>query len=371
MTTTRVAVVTETFYPAVDGTTTTVRATVDRLVDLGHEVLVVAPAPGLATYRGVRVHRVDDSRRTGPQVRAALDAFDPDVVHLTSPRRLGGKALDHARSHGLPTLVVEHSPLVHTSPDHWRRTVARRATRVVVTSRWMHERLTDLDLDVPVWTPGVDPVAFTPALRDRWLHAGWSRRPAGGGDGDDDRVVVGYVGALHRHHGVRRLEALAGLAGVRVVLVGDGPERRRLADRLPGARLLGALQTGDLSVVLPSLDVLVHPGTHQTCAHVLREAAASGVPVVAPAAGAAPEVVRHGTSGLLHDPLDPRGLVGAVDALARDPRRAALGLRGRELVRHRTWTDAVDELLGSHLLPLAGGVEHPRARAPRTASRAG
>ncbi len=114
----RIAIVTETFYPAVDGTTTTLKATVDRLVDLGHELVVVAPGPGLASYRGVRVHRVSTLEKVGTQVRQALQAFGPDVVHLPSPGRLGRKALKHARAAGVPTLVVEHSPLLDTSADY-------------------------------------------------------------------------------------------------------------------------------------------------------------------------------------------------------------------------------------------------------------
>lgn len=359
----RIAVVTESFYPAVDATTTALRAVVDRLVDRGHEVLVVAPGPGLTSYRNVRVHRVSTLEKVGTQVRAALDAFAPDAVHLPSPGRLGRKALKHARATGVATLVVEHSPLLETSPDYWCRKVAARADRVLVTSAWMRGRLAELDVDAPLWAPGVDTAAFTPALRDQWLHDSWART----GSRDGARVVVGYVGALHKRHGVRALAGLAALAdepGVRPVLVGDGPERGWLEAHLPRAKLLGTLATGDLTVALPSLDVLVHPGEHQTCAHVLREAAASGVPVVAPRSGGAREVVRHLESGLLYDPRARHGLVDAVDAVVRDHRRALLGTRARELALGRTWVDAADELLGEHLLPLAA-----RRTTPQVAAR--
>ncbi len=345
----RIALVTETFYPAVDATTTTLKATVDRLVDTGHEVLVLAPGPGLATYRGVRVHRVSTLDKAATQVRVGLDTFAADVVLVSSPGRLGRKALKHARAAGLPSLVVEHSPLLDTSADYWRRKVAHRADRVVVTSAWMRERLGELGLDAPVWAPGVDTRAFTPALRDDWLHATWSRRRSR----DGGQVVVGYVGGLHKRHGVRRLAELVDVPGIRPVLVGDGPERGWLESRLPQAKLLGTLSSSDLGVALPSLDLLVHPGEHQTCAHVLREAGASGVPVVAPRTGGAREVVRHQETGLLYDAGGRRGLAHAVDALAADPHRGLLGARARELAAERPWTTAVDELVTRHLAPLA------------------
>lgn len=335
----RIALVTETFFPAVDGTTTTLKAVADGLVDGGHEVLVVAPAPGLGRYRGSGVVRVRPLDPAGAQVRSGLEQFAPDVVHVTSPGTLGRKALKWARRNGVPTVVVEQSPLLDQTSDYWRAKVAERADRLLVTSRWMQERVAELGVEAGLWTPGVDTAAFTPALRDEWLHDRWSRQRSTG----SELVVVGYVGSLHKRHGVRRLAELAAVPGIRPVVIGDGPQRGWLETRLPGAKLTGALPTGDLTVALPSLDVLVHPGEQETCCHVLREAAASGVPVVAPRAGGAPDVVRHLETGVLYDPADPHDFRRAVSAVVADRQRALLGQRGRELAT-RTWVDAVAEL---------------------------
>jgi phosphatidylinositol alpha 1,6-mannosyltransferase len=208
-------------------------------------------------------------------------------------------------------------------------------------------RLAELGVAAGLWTPGVDTAAFTPALRGQSLHERWSRARSPTGP----LVVVGYVGSLRRRHDVRRLAALARVPGIRPVVVGDGPQRRWLESRLHGAKFTGALGTGDLAAVLPSLDVLVHPGEHETCCHALREAGASGVPVVAPRSGGAPDVVRHLETGLLYEHTDERALARAVAAIAADPSRALLGTRGRELTT-RTWRDAVDELLEHHYEPL-------------------
>jgi phosphatidylinositol alpha 1,6-mannosyltransferase len=332
----RIALVTETFFPAVDGTTTTVKAVLDRLVDLGHEVLVVAPGPGLTTYRGRRIARVRPWDKPGSQVRDAIDAFRPDLVHATSPGTVGRKALRHASRLGVPTLVVEQSPALADV----------EADRLLVTATWMlASGLARL------WEPGVDTAAFTPALRDQWLHDRWSR--------SGSRVVVGYVGALRKHHGVRRLRALNRVPGIRPVIVGDGPQRDWLQKHLPGAKLTGALNTGELAAVLPTFDVLVHPGEQETCCHALREAAASGVPVVAPHSGGAPDVVRNLETGLLYEPSDEHALARAVAAIAADSQRALLGARARELAT-RSWRTAADELVERHYLDLVG------TRAPAT-----
>jgi phosphatidylinositol alpha 1,6-mannosyltransferase len=350
----RIALVAESFFPAVDGTTTTVKAVADRLVDTGHEVLVVAQAPGLTTYRGCRVARIQPRELVGSQVREALTAFGPDLVHVTSPETVGRKALKHARRLGVPTLTVQQTPVSHLAADRWLTTVAERSDRVVVSARWMHERLADLDVLADVWMPGVDSAAFGPQLRDRWLHDSWARAASAPGP----HVVVGYVGSLHRRHGVRRLAELARVPGIRPVLIGDGPQQPWLRARLPHAKLTGALETGDLTRAVAALDVLVHPGTEETCCHAHREAAASGVPVVAPRSGGAPDVVRSMESGLLYDPADTAGLVDAVATVAGDRHRALLGARGRELVSARDWRVAVDELVALHYRALVGGPVH-------------
>jgi phosphatidylinositol alpha 1,6-mannosyltransferase len=339
----RIALVTEHWfsrYPASDGATTTVKALADRLIDHGHEVRLIAPGPGLTRYRNSRVVRISPLAKPGTQVRDALAEFDPDLVHVTDAGRIGRRALKHAERMDLRTLVVQQSPVARATDDLWVSRVAERAGDMVVTAGWMKAALAGLGVTASVWRPGVDAHAFTPALRDPWLHNKWAR---------DGRVVVGYAGALARRHDVRDLARLSGVPGVRVVLIGDGGQRGWLADRLPGAKLLGPLGTGDLAIALASLDILVHPGRSETCCHVLREAGASGVPVIAPRSGGAAELVRNLETGLLYDPDAPTGLAEAVTSLAADPRRGYLGARGREVALERDWASAVDELISAKM----------------------
>lgn len=338
----RIALVSESFYPAVDGTTTTVRAVADRLVDTGHQVLVIAPGPGVASYRGCRVVRIEKPGRS-EQVLLGLADFGADLVHVASPGPVGRRALKHARALQLPSLLVQQTPVPDLGADYWRTTMARRADRVLVTARWMRGRMAELGVAAPVWTPGVDIRTFNPSLRDPDVRANWAR---------NGEVLVGYVGGLRNRHDVRRLAEIGSVRGTRLVVVGDGPQRRWLETQLPTARFLGPLESGPLASTLANLDVLVHPGLTETCCHALREAAASGVPVVAPAAGGATDVVRPMETGLLHDPRDPRGLVRALDAVVADRQRGLLGEHARMLAEWRTWEDAVDELVTDHYLPL-------------------
>ncbi len=348
----RIALVTESFYPAVDGTTTTVKNVVDRLVDTGHDVLLVAPAPGLTTYRGARVVRSATAltalRKPGREIRDALTDFAPDLVHVTSPGLLGRKALKHARSLGIPTLTTQLSAIAEAS-DYWRAKVADRSDALLVSCSWMLAQLQEQGLAAQLWAPGVDLNAFGPQLRDQRLHDTWSRSR----QGQSDRVVVGYVGDLRRGRDVQRLPEVGAVPGVRLVVTGNGPQRSWLRLHAPGARLLSTPNRSELAIALASLDLLVHPGTVETNCHTLREAAASGVPVIAPATGGALDVVRPEVTGLLYDPASYFGLRDAVTRLAVDEAlRRRLGLQARSAIEGRPWTLAADELIHQHYRPL-------------------
>ena len=324
------------------GATTTVKSVADHLLARGHEVLFVAPGPGLGTYKSSRVVRVSPVAKPGAPVREALQQFRPDAVLVVSPDRLGRKALKHARKLGAHTVVVQQSPVPDALADFWVTKVAMRADRVLVATSWMADRLAALGVRAELWSPGVDTAAFSPALRDERLHAVWARsdkQPQG-------LVVVGYAGTLTKSHGVRHLPALNGVPAVRLVVIGDGPQRQWLRDRMPRAAFVGPLGTGDLAVALASLDVLVHPGEQEASGHALREGAASGLPIVAPRSGAALDLVRPLETGLLYRPGDAHALAEAVSSVAADPRRRLLGERARELVLPHDWACAVDEIVG-------------------------
>lgn len=341
----RVALATESFDPRLSGTAGTVRHVADRLVTAGHEVRILTGGAGPSTYHSIGVDRFAAPRRKH-HLRESMLALGPDLVHAFTPGVVGAKALRQARLLGVPTLVTETSPRAEFAPAQWRDRVADRADRLVVTASWLQARLADEDLDAGLWSPGVDTGVFAPTRRDERLRSTWT-------DGDLTQVVVGYVGSLRKRYGVRLLAEVARVPGTRLVVVGDGPQQAWLRSRLPDAvRFTGELRPRDAAVAIASLDVLVQPAPRATCCHVLREAAASGVAVVAPRSGGALDVVRPLETGLLYDPAQRLGLLDAVAAVVADPRRRLLGDHARERAQERTWADAVDELVREHYAPL-------------------
>lgn len=339
----------------------TARAVVAGLVDRDRPVTVLAPGPGLPSYRGAAVVRLGGHlplagpETLGRQVRDALLRSAPDLVQVHAGADGGGKAarkaLKHARRLGVPTLLVQHAPVEDDEVERWRLKVLARADRVVATDPWVVEQAGAGVEDV--WLPGTDPAAWSPVLRDAWLHRTWSRAGSSGGP----HVVVGHCGPLRRAAGVRLLEGLDDLPGARLVVVGEGAQRRRLEDRLPTARFTGELTGGHLATAYASMDLLVVTDPGSGSVPGVLDAMASGLPVVAPAAGAVRRVVEHGTTGLLVPEGSPAALRAAVAALVapsaqRD--RAVMGAAAREVASRRTWTDAVGELVERHHAVLLG-----------------
>lgn len=365
----RVALVTESFLPHVDGVTNTVCRVLEHLRAEGHQALVVAPAPGpraLASaprsYAGAPVLWAPSVPLPGyPQFRfaapwpglvPALRWFEPDIVHLAAPAGLGAQAAFAADRLGVPSVAVYQTDLAGFATRYglaaaerviwrWLAVVHRLAARTLAPSWDAVDALVRAGVArVARWRRGVDLERFNPAHRDAELR----RRLA-----PDGEAIVGYVGRLAREKRVELLGAVAGLPGTRLVVVGDGPERERLRRLLPGAVFLGFQSGQALSAAIASLDVFVHTGVHETFCQAAQEAKASGVPVVGPAAGGLFDVIEHGRTGLHYRPADPAALRAAVARLAADgAERGAMGLAARESVADCGWRAIGDELLGHY-----------------------
>jgi phosphatidylinositol alpha 1,6-mannosyltransferase len=360
--------VTESFLPQVNGVTMSVLRMCEQLGAAGHEVLVVAPGTGLTEWAGATVVRVPGVPVPGyaahrvavpwPGLAATLRGFRPDLLHLASPTVLGAQAVVVAERLDLPSIAVYQTDLAAYAARYratgasqavwrWLRLVHSRAARTLAPSR---EAVADLIRHgiprVHLWPRGVDLDRFSPARLDPALRAELA---------PDGELLVGYVGRLAAEKQVELLAGVDALPGVRVVIVGDGPLRGSLERALPRARFLGQLTGDALASAFASLDVFAHTGPHETFCQAAQEALASGVPVVAPAAGGLLDLVSEGRNGYLYRPGDGDRLRGIVAGLAVDPgRRAVLAGAARLSVSSRSW-DAVGEAYLGHCADLLAG----------------
>ena len=368
----RVAIVTESFLPQVNGVTNSVLRIIEYLRATGHDVMVVAPGlAGPTHYRGAPVVRIPaldlpvvNSLPIGLPTRTvlnALAAFGPDVVHLASPFVVGARGLAAARRLRVPSIAVFQTDIAGFATAYglglgaraawrWVRRLHSKADRTLAPSTQSVEDLRAHGIPrVHRWGRGVDVERFSPAHADPDLRARLA---------PDGELLVGFVGRLAPEKEVGRLAALAGMDGVRLVIVGDGPDREELRDRLPGAAFLGARYGDELSAAYASLDVFVHTGPHETFCQAVQEAMASGLPVLAPDAGGPRDLVLPGRTGYLLPP-DPVGfadeLVRRVQDLREPALRERLGAKARKVVLGRTWPAVCAELV-NHYAVVTGRV---------------
>lgn len=380
----RVAIATESFLPTVNGVTTSVCRVAEHLGELGHEVLVLAPRPAPHRYAGHRVVTVPTlivrSFPTGlptPDVRHVLERFGPDVLHVASPFVLGARALRDAAHLGLPSVAIYQTDMPaylaqHAGPAgpraantawRWVRRVHGLAGRTLAPSSVTLDELRAHGVPrTHLWRRGVDARLFHPDRRMSARVADVRRHLAPAGE-----VLVGYVGRLAPEKELGRLVEVVRRPGTRLVVVGDGPSRPSVEHLLgtaaataPGGPLpppvfLGHRSGADLADAYALLDVFVHTGTRETFGQTLQEAAASGLPVVAPARGGPVDLVDHGRTGLLFDPDADGALGDAVAAFAASAdQRDAMGGAGRRAVAGRSWAALTDELVGHYVAVRTG-----------------
>ncbi len=136
------------------------------------------------------------------------------------------------------------------------------------------------------------------------------------------------------------------MKGIRLVVIGDGPERCRLERLLPNATFTGFLEGSDLGEAMASLDVFVHNGLHETFCQTIQEAMACGVAVVAPECGGPVDLVEPGITGFLFSPNNQDEMVLSVLRLVEDQKlRLRLAKAGQSKVAERTWESVGDELI--------------------------
>jgi phosphatidylinositol alpha 1,6-mannosyltransferase len=281
-------------------------------------------------------------------VRKDLADFAPNVVHVSSPDISAHRAVSWARSRAIPAIASVHTrfdtylayynlqnlePMVRAI----LRRLYLRCDAIVAPSESMASvlRAQRMNRDISIWTRGVDRDQFNPGRRDmEW------RRSMGIGD---DEFVVLFLGRIVMEKALDVFsDAMDVLAekGVkhRVLVVGEGPARPWLEERLPDAVYAGHLAGDDLARAVASADVLLNPSVTEAFGNVTLEAMASGLPVIAVNATGATNLVTHGVTGFLAEPGDYETIADELATYGRDPSiRQKHGQAGLKVAKGRDW----------------------------------
>jgi len=321
--------------------------------------LVSAPSfaiPGRSEYRVA----IGLPRR----LRLDLDAFKPNLVHVSAPDILGHRAVSWARRRGIPVVASVHTRFetylryygggfLEPAAVALLRRFYRRCDAILPPSQSMVDLLRQqrMNDDIGIWSRGVDRTIFTPSARS----LAW-RRELGIAD---QEFVVGFLGRLVLEKGLDVFAAVIGelmQRGVphRVMVVGEGPAREWFASQVPTAVFAGFQEGKDLGRAVASMDVLFNPSVTETFGNVTLEAMACAVPVVAAIATGATSLIEDRVNGRLVDPADIGGFADALQAYAEDRDLADTdGLAGEAKAGAYGWDAINQKVIDKYLAVLA------------------
>ena len=359
----RVAVVTESFLPNINGVTNSVLRVLEHLAASGDQALVIAPASeNMPTeYAGHPVKAVpviptQNFLPTGmpmglPQKRIQhlLDGFSPDVIHLASPFALGSYANKMAKKLDIPTVSIYQTDLGGFAKQYGFGIAQSSLQKILYKIHSQTDRTLapstsaclDLHLagvpEVYLWRRGVNTELFNPSKRSASLRDTWK-------NGDQSKIIVGFVGRLAQEKRVSDLKALQSNPNIQLVIVGDGPHRHKLEQQLPGALFLGFKSGEELAQIYASFDLFIHPGPNETFCQAVQEALASGIPSIVPRTGGPADLVAHGRTGYVIDIFDAAQLNQTVNLHHERTDRKQMRIAARDSVSMRTWNRINNEL---------------------------
>jgi glycosyltransferase involved in cell wall biosynthesis len=267
--------------------------------------LVGTPSVGMPFGRGE--YRIPTG--LGRKVRKDLEAFAPNIVHLSAPDPSGHAALRWAQDRDIPVLASVHTRF-ETYPRYYNmafleplivrglRRFYNRCDALVAPSQSMIDELLAMDMHdtIGLWSRGVERSIFASEKRD----LEWRRSL---GLADDDVAVV-FLGRLVMEKGLDVFaETIVQLrkrqVPHKVLVIGDGPARGWFEEALPGGIFAGFKTGADLGSALASGDIFFNPSITETFGNVTLEAMACGLPVVAASATGAASLVVDGETGQL------------------------------------------------------------------------
>jgi phosphatidylinositol alpha 1,6-mannosyltransferase len=300
-------------------------------------------------------------RRLKGPARDDLEAFRPNIIHLSSPDIVAHRALTWARQRRIPAVASVHTRFetyLQYYGLQWAEPIVRgilrrfyrRCDAIVAPAESTAAvlRAQRMNRDISIWSRGVDRAQFTPERRDmEW------RRGLGIGD---DEMVVAFLGRIVMEKGLDVFaEAVAAAERMgthsRVLVIGDGPARGWFEQQLPGDAVFVGMQTGDdLGRALASSDVFLNPSITEAFGNVTQEAMACSLPVIAASATGTNSLIQDGVHGTLVDPIEPDQYGAALTAYANDPAlRARHGAAGLAFAATRDWDVINDAVLQTYL----------------------
>lgn len=389
----RIALISETYLPEINGVANTLSRLVEGLRARGHRVQVVRPrqdgdgrqpaSTDLLLTRGWPLPGYRGLQWGQPALRKLLRHWRlqrPDVLYIATEGPLGLSALRAARRLGIAVVSGFHTNFQHYANRYGIGLLTCAVTQYL---RWFHNRSQLTLVPSPdqlaalqrrgfqrlqLLARGVDSTLFHPARRSEQLRAHWGLEAAD--------VAVLHVGRLAQEKNLgllgpafARLQARHPERRMRLILIGDGPQRSLLEAQLPHALFCGQQRGETLATHYASGDLFLFPSLSETFGNVVLEAQASGLGVVAFDLAAAGQHIQPGHNGVLAQPGDAEDFCEAACwLLDGDDTLRRVRLNARQHASQQSW-DGIIGQFEQHLRTTAGTLMNGAPRRDKTPAR--
>jgi len=365
----RIAVVTETWPPEVNGVAVTLAKLVQGLSHRNHDVQLIRPRQTKTDgqlsdsnleevlMRGMPIPRYPELKLGLPSKKTLVKTWTlrrPDVVHIATEGPLGWSALQAAKVLKLPVTSDFRTNFQSYSKHYgvgWlrkpivaylRKFHNATACTMVPTNELKRTLSENGFANLKVVSRGVDTKLFNMGRRSSQLRQSWGA--------DEHTKVLISVGRMapekNLEQVLRTYEALRLQdTQLKLVMVGDGPLREQFQQRHPSIIFPGMLSQTELAAYYASSDLFVFPSQTETFGNVTLEALASGIPVLAFDCAAARDWVQPGINGWLVPENNSDGFVDQAVAIFKSPNLLEqVSSSTRQQVVHLDWDQIAEQV---------------------------
>ncbi|MCD8511749.1 MAG: glycosyltransferase family 1 protein [Bacillus sp. (in: Bacteria)] len=364
----RIAIFSDTYAPEVNGVARTLKRYVTYLEKVGIDYKLFVPessnpipaVPQVERFTSIPFVLYPECRMALPNpiyINETLKAFQPTLIHVTTPFNLGLYGTHYGKKHNIPMIASYHTNfddyLEYYHLQFMQKWIWKYMTwfhrpfeKVYVPSATTKDKLltNNVHPNIDIWGRGVNHIEFTPEKKSNRIRDKYQIK---------EKNILLYVGRLSPEKDIRIvLETFHSLpeeikTNTHLIIVGDGPLYKSLSTSESNQiTFTGFLEGEELAEIYASSDVFLFPSPTETFGNVVLEAQASGLPVIGANAGGVKNLIKEGHAGFLCEPKNVDEFVRkTARLLVQDELREVLGKQAREFALEQTWDRIFERLI--------------------------